>query len=31
MKEAGAWDDPELRAKLLKRYRDYDREHARDE
>lgn len=28
LKEAGAWDDPKLRAKYLKRYRDYDREHG---
>jgi hypothetical protein len=28
LKEAGAWDDLELREKYLKRYRDYDREHG---
>lgn len=28
MKEAGVWDDVETRNKLLKRYRDYDREHG---
>lgn len=28
MKDAGAWDDPVLRQKYLKRYRDWDREHA---
>jgi len=28
MKESGAWEDPVLRAKLLKRYQAYDREHG---
>lgn len=28
LKDAGVWDDPKLREKYLKRYRDYDREHG---
>jgi hypothetical protein len=28
MKEVGAWDDPTLRQKYLKKYQDWDREHA---
>jgi hypothetical protein len=30
LKESGAWEDPILRKKMLKRYQDYDREHAND-
>lgn len=30
MKEAGVWDDPVARAKQLKRYKQYDLEHAHD-
>lgn len=30
LKEAGAWDDKQLRAKYLKRYQQYDQEHAND-
>lgn len=30
LKELGAWDDPKLRAKYLKKYQDWDREHAND-
>lgn len=28
LKDLGAWDDPILRKRYLKRYQDYDREHA---
>lgn len=28
MQEAGVWDDPVLRQRYLKRYRDYDKEHG---
>ena len=30
MIEAGVWEDPVLRKKFLKRYADYDREHANE-
>jgi hypothetical protein len=30
MMEAGVWDDPKLRTRYLKRYQQYDREHAND-
>jgi ElaB/YqjD/DUF883 family membrane-anchored ribosome-binding protein len=29
MKDAGVWDDPETRKKHLKRYREWDRDHAK--
>jgi hypothetical protein len=30
MIDAGVWDDPKLRTRYLKRYQQYDREHAND-
>lgn len=30
MKEAGAWEDPQLRQKYMKKYQEWDREHAHE-